>query len=110
MNDISVTLKGGSLYLACATCERFFAGLETIILLRREDDLLILPVRHAAAGGYLLKRRNGAGDRVVTAPDFFRENGIADGEERALPVAWSATFAALRSKDAFNRGKATLQT
>jgi hypothetical protein len=110
MNDTSVTLKRGSLYLACATYERFFAGLETIILLRREDDLLILPVRHAAAGGYLLKRRNGAGDRVVTAPDFFRENGVADGEERVMPVAWSTKCAALQSKDAFNHGKAALQT
>ena len=42
------------------------------------DDLLILPVRHAAAGGYLLKLRNGAGDRVVNAPDFFREHGLDD--------------------------------
>jgi hypothetical protein len=72
-----------------------------VILLRRDDDLLILPVRHAASGGYLLKLRNGAGDRVVSAPDFFREQGIEDDDELELSVAWSAEKAALCSDGAF---------
>ena len=100
-DEASLTLKRGSLYLARAICDRFFAGLETLILLRRDDDLLILPVRHAAAGGYLLKRRNGAGDRVVNAPDFFRDNGIADEAECTLPIGWSEQVGGLTSKDAF---------
>jgi hypothetical protein len=97
----TVTVKRGSLYLGREVYNRYFAGLEGVILLRRDNDLLILPVRHAASGGYLLKLRNGAGDRVVSAPDFFREQGIEEGEELNLDVAWSAEESALCSSNVF---------
>jgi hypothetical protein len=97
----TVTVKRGSLYLTRDVYDRYFPGLEAVILLRRDDDLLIMPVRHAASGGYLLKLRNGAGDRVVSAPDFFREQGIEGDAELFLPVAWSAEKAALCSTMAF---------
>jgi len=97
----TITLKRGALYLTQATCDRYFAGLETVILLRRDRDLCILPVRHAAAGGYLLKLRNRAGDRVVYAPDFFREYGIDENIGLELSVAWSAERGALVSADTF---------
>ncbi len=96
-----VTLKRGSLYLSREIHDLYFPGLDTIILLRRDSDLVILPVRHAAAGGYLLKLRNGAGDRVVNAPDFFRAHGIADEAERDLVVTWEASSAGLVASDAF---------
>ena len=70
-----MTVKRGSLYLAREVYDRYFAGLEAVILLRRDDDLLILPVRHAASGGYLLKLRNGAGDRVVERAGFLSRAG-----------------------------------
>jgi hypothetical protein len=97
----SVTLKRGSLYLSRAICDRYFAGLDTIILLRRNGDLLILPVRNAAAGGYFLKLRNSGGDRVVNAPDFFREQGFEEERERNLPVTWDASCAGLVASDTF---------
>ena len=96
-----ITLKRGGLHLSREVYDRYFPGLEAIILLRREDDLLILPVRHAAAGGYLLKLRNGAGDRVVNAPDFFRAQGIEDSVERELPVVWATESAALIASGVF---------
>lgn len=103
---LTVTIKRGSLYLARQLYDRYFPGLEAVILMRREDDLLILPVRHAASGGYLLKLRNGAGDRVVTAPDFFREHGFDEDEvERCLPVVWNSERAALLSAGAFGVAK-----
>ena len=37
-------------------------------------------------GGYLLKFRNRAGDRVVHAPDFFREHGIDENIGLELSV------------------------
>jgi hypothetical protein len=80
---------------------RYFPGLESVVLLRRGDDLVVLPVRHAASGGYLLKRRNGAGDRVVNAPDFFREQGLGEEIERELPVAWSTKIAGLLANGFF---------
>ena len=78
---------------AATIYDRYFPGLETIVLLRRDDDLLILPVRHAAAGGYLLKLRNGAGDRVVNAPDFFREHGLDDEARARFRRAWDGVDA-----------------
>ena len=97
----SVTLKRGSLYLSRAIYERFLAGIETVILLRRADDLLILPVHQAASGGYLLKLRNAAGDRVVQAADFFQAHGIGDEIEATLPVVWNTQLAGLCSNTAF---------
>lgn len=96
-----VQVRRGGLYLSSEVVERYFAGLESVILLRRDADLIVLPVRHAAAGGYLLKRRNGAGDRVVYAPDFFREHGLDDDADCVLPVGWDAAKAALVAKGAF---------
>lgn len=97
----SVILKEGALYISNEMYGRFFAGLEAVILLRRESDLLILPVRHAAAGGYLLKIRNRTGDRVVNAPDFFRENGLGDASTHEFSVTWSNDRAALVAAKAF---------
>ena len=86
----SVRIKGGSLYLTREVYDLYFAGLDGVILLRRDKDILILPVRNAAAGGYLLKLRNSAGDRVVNAADFFRAQAIADEEELVLDAVWSS--------------------
>lgn len=91
----SVDLKGGALYLSREVYDRYFPGLETVILLRRDRDLCILPVKHAAAGGYLLKLRNKAGDRVVHAPDFFRECRIDENVALELSVVWSTERGAL---------------
>ena len=100
-----VTIKGGSLYVPREVYDRYFAGLEAVILLRRDEDLLILPVRNAAAGGYLLKLRNSAGDRVVHAADFFRAQGIADESELPLQVAWSSERGGLVASRALSTAK-----
>jgi hypothetical protein len=97
----AVSLKRGALYLSHDVYDRYFAGLETVILLRRDRDLCILPVKHAAAGGYLLKLRNRAGDRVVYAPDFFREHGIDESIALELSVVWSSERGALVAAGAF---------
>lgn len=101
MTASTVTLRRGALYLASEVYDRYFAGLETVILLRRDRDLCILPVRNAAAGGYLLKLRNKAGDRVVHAPDFFREYGIDESIALELSVVWTAERGALVAAGAF---------
>lgn len=97
----SLLLKRGALYIDHVVYERYLAGLSAVILLRRESDLLVLPVRHAAAGGYLLKVRNAAGDRVVDAVDFFREHGRYDAGERWLSILWSTESAGLLALGAF---------
>lgn len=97
----TVTVKRGSLYLSKEMCDRYFAGLDGVVLQRRDDDLLVLPVRHAAAGGYLLKRRNVAGDRVVSAADFFRGHGIEDDRELHPQTRWDETAAGLYASGVF---------
>ncbi|MFD2055016.1 MULTISPECIES: hypothetical protein [Mesorhizobium] len=103
MSGVLIELRRGGLYLSCEVYERFFAGLETVVLLRRKSDLVVLPVRHPAAGGYLLKRRNGVGDRVVFAPDFFREHGISDDADCKLEADWDAEQVALIASECFAR-------
>src|SRR5215469_8725911 len=98
----SVVVTRGSVYLTREICESYFANLEAVILLRRDNDLLVMPVRHAAAGGHLLKLRNHAGDRVVNAGDFFRLNGIDDAVERHLSAFWSTERAGLVVENAFD--------
>lgn len=99
--SVTLTVRRGSLYVPRADYDRLFAGLETCILLRRADDLLVLPARGAVAGGFMLKLRNAAGDRVVHAAEFFRANGVDDHEERAFTFAWSDAQGGLVAEGAF---------
>jgi hypothetical protein len=105
----TLRLRRGRLFIGRADHERHFAGLECVVLLRDGDALLVLPVRHPAAGGYLLKIRNAAGDRVVDAADFFRAHGLEDGDggddgdDRTLPAVWDEARAALVCASAFTR-------
>lgn len=90
-----IIVRRGSIYLAAAACVRYFYGLESVILQRQEDDLLILPVRYSAAGGYLLKIRNSAGDRVVNALDFFAFHGLDSERDIRAECFWNSEYAAL---------------
>jgi hypothetical protein len=96
-----VTIQRGSLYLTRDVYDRYFSGLQAVVLLRRDKALLVMPVRHAAGGGYLLKQRNGTGDRVVTAADFFREHGSDNDEPRVLSAQWSSEQMGLWIADTF---------
>ena len=102
MSDVCVvTVRRGALYFSRETYERFFNTLDNVVLLRDGNDLVVLPVRHQAAGGYVIKLRTAAGDRAVQAADFFRDNGIEDQVEMTLPATWSETRAALIAPQAF---------
>ncbi len=94
--SVAVAIRRGSLHLSAAVFDRYFAGLAAVVLLRRDDGLLVLPVRFAGGGGYLVKQRNGAGDRVVAAPDFFREQGLAEDGEWDVAAAWDQNDMGLR--------------
>lgn len=89
-----MTLKRGALYLSRALVDRYFAGVAAVVMIDEGADLWILPVRHAAAGGYVLKIRNAAGDRVVDALDLLRAHHL-DEVERHVIAYWSDTHAGL---------------
>jgi hydrogenase maturation protease len=97
---VSLTLRHGSLRLPVAAYQRYFAGLDSVLLLPRDGSLLILPVQAAAGGGHLLKVVNPAGDRAVSGVELFRSRGLdcelVDGFKTATYEAtWSAADAAL---------------
>lgn len=96
-----VRVSRGGLHVSAEDYERYFDGISGIVLIRRDSDLLILPVRLAQAGGYILKRKNLAGDRVAHAPDFFRASGIADESDREIEVTWNNTQGGLVGRGAF---------
>ncbi len=95
LQSASVRIHGGSLYLEASVYSAYFSGLESLVLLRQEDKMLMLPVRHAAAGGLLLKIRNRQGDRVVHAREFLSEEGLDEQQEWTLPVHWDGRCQAL---------------
>ncbi|MDX8533112.1 hypothetical protein RFM41_14880 [Mesorhizobium sp. VK25A] len=97
-----VRVSRGGLHVSAEDYERYFQGISGIILIRRDSDLLILPVRLAQAGGYLLKRKNLAGDRVAHAPDFFRANGVRDDDEQDIEVIWDAVEGGLIGRGALS--------
>lgn len=110
MNEpVFLTIRRGALHFTRETYERFFDTLDNVVLLRDGDDLIVLPVRHRAAGGYVIKVRTGAGDRAVAAADFFRDNGIEDSIEMTLPAVWDDNSAALIAPQTF-RCQLSLQT
>lgn len=99
--SVDMTIKRGGLYLSHEVHRRYFADVEAVILMRRDADLIVLPVVHAAGGGYLLKLRNSAGDRVANAADFFRANGIDDEDEINLRAQWSPDWTGLVAPSVF---------
>ena len=98
---VQIRLRQRRLYFPRATYETYFAGGSTVILLRKDRDLLVLPVRHAASGGYMLKIRNQAGDRVIDVGDFFRDQGLGDGAEWEGTHSWSETSGGLQLYEVF---------
>jgi hypothetical protein len=96
-----LVVRRGALYLTRQVYERFFDRLDNVVLLRDGGDLVICPVRHRAAGGYVIKLRSGAGDRAVVAADFFRDNGVDDDVQLTLSAAWDDARAALIAAGAF---------
>lgn len=101
MSSCTIIIKSGTVYLSCDVYTRFFDRLDSVILLRRTDDLCVLPVRQTASGGYLLKVRNRAGDRVIHAPDFFRQNGFPEHSRTEFTAEWSSTHGGLIVARAF---------
>ena len=90
-----IDVRSGSVYLDAAVADRYFGGVDAVVMLIREGELHILPVHQMAAGGCLLKWRNAAGDRVASAPDVFGAKGLETWCADGLEAVWSAEKGAL---------------
>ena len=97
----AVRVARGSLHLTKEVYDRYFMGLDAVVLQRRGADLLVLPVRHTPAGGYVLKHRNARGDRVAVAADFFRAHGFDDERERHAATRWDDAASGLLADGIF---------
>lgn len=91
----TISIKNGNLYVGRELYQKFFSGIETIALLKRDSGFLLMPVFSQASGGRLIKMRNTAGDRVVTATDFLQDFNLAEQDERVFPACWDSSSAAL---------------
>jgi len=103
MSDVCILfVRRGTLHFTSDVYERYFHDLDNLVLLRDGSDLIVLPVRHHAAGGYVIKLRSASGDRAVQGADFFRDHGIDDNVELSIPARWSTARAALVAAGVFN--------
>ncbi len=91
-----VRIAQGSLYLDAGLYERWFAGVQTVVLLGDPLMLVLVPVVHAPAGGLLIKVRNARGDRVIHAAEGLAGRGLPTDIEGDFPAAWDSSVAALR--------------
>ncbi len=90
-----IDVRNGTVHIPADVADRYFDGIDAVVVLIRDGLLWILPVRQTAAGGCLLKRRNLAGDRVASAPDVFHANHLDDWVASKLEATWSADRGAL---------------
>lgn len=86
----------GKIQINAALYEAHLDGVGSAALLVENGALWIYPVRHAAAGGHLLKLRNAAGDRLIDAVDLFRLTGIDDLAECEVGAVWDTEKCAIR--------------
>lgn len=92
----ALRVSRANLYLSRECCEQFLPAAQAVALLEREGQVLIVPLMPGSAGGLLLKQRNGRGDRVIQAQEFFREHGyLEDFEQRSCALRWDPERAAL---------------
>lgn len=85
----------GYVYIDADVHQKYFAGVDAVIMLAREGKVWIMPVYNNASGGLLMKVRYRRGDRAVAAMDFLRQDRLEDGHERICPVSWDSGAAGL---------------
>ena len=76
----TVAIKRNNIYLPADVYHTYFSGIETVILLKETDTIIVMPIQGTMYGGLLLKIINSQGDRVVSAYDFLKFNGLSDLE------------------------------
>jgi hypothetical protein len=88
----TIALHRGAIRVSAGCYARFFAGVDSVVLLYAAEErrLWVLPVRAANAGGFLLKQVNARGDRSAAAHGFFRDHDISEKLELVVAPRWDA--------------------
>lgn len=90
-----LSVRGGAIYLSADVVDRYFNGIDAVIVLIQQGELMVMPVHQATSGGSLLKVRNLAGDRVVHARDVFQDQDLLDFVSDDLRALWQSEKGAL---------------
>ncbi len=91
-----VRIANGNLYLKAEIYQRWFEGVQTVVLLGDSQALFVAPITHSPAGGLLMKIRNARGDRVIHASEALIGRGLPSDLEGEFPATWDRSTAALR--------------
>ena len=81
----------GHLHLPAEVAEEHFPN-ESVVALVREPEMWRMPTHSASSGGFLLKRRNGRGDRTVLLWEVLGTKAVA----RDHLAFWDEAQGALR--------------
>ncbi len=87
-NVVKLLLKDGYLFIPAPVYRDAMADLRAVAVLWRSACLHLIPLHPGSVGGFLLKRRNLAGDRVVDLRLFLREHELQENYEGVLSFLW----------------------
>ncbi len=85
---VNLLLKDGYLFIPAPAYRDTMAGLLAVAVLWRSPCLHLIPLHPGTIGGFLLKQRNLAGDRVVDLRLFLRDHELAENFEGVLSFMW----------------------
>ena len=85
---VNLLLKDGHLLIPAPAYHDTMAGLLAVAVLWRSPHLHLIPLHPGTIGGFLLKQRNLAGDRVVDLRLFLRDHELAENFEGVLSFMW----------------------
>ena len=85
---VNLLLKDGHLFIPAAAYRDAMVDLLAVAVLWRSPYLHLIPLHPGTIGGFLLKQRNLAGDRVVDLRLFLRDHELAENVEGVLSFAW----------------------
>ncbi|MHB8210763.1 MAG: hypothetical protein ACYDDP_05400 [Acidithiobacillus sp.] len=85
---VNLLLKDGHLFIPAAAYRDAMVDLLAVAVLWRSPCLHLIPLHPGTIGGFLLKQRNLAGDRVVDLRLFLRDHELAENVEGVLSFAW----------------------
>lgn len=90
MTDMAVNLrlKDGYLFVPAAAYRDAMVDLLAVAVLWRSPCLHLIPLHPGTIGGFSLKQRNLAGDRVVDLRLFLRDHELAENVKGVLSFAW----------------------
>jgi len=83
-----IKIARGNVYLPVQTYNTYLKNIEAVALLPHEEGFLIFPLIRESAGGVLIKIKNLAGDRIIHAQEFFRNNSIPESFDEIVCDAW----------------------